>query len=1057
MAATPHRGRTAVARRAAARRGPRASDRRHRVARRRRATGATGRRVRRLHRRPPAVAARRFATATGPPLDLGDAPRRRAATPSPTGPGRRSAPVAPDHGPAVPRPTPPLPGGGRPRGRAPPRHADPLVSRGTHPPAAVLPSGLQRGRREARPPSRSRRGAARRQEPLRDPTPEPSLPLRPLRPGDRPVHARSRPLRRRRERRVRAHRGGHLAARDRLPAGGTVVSGAGYRAFVLQDAPLDEGTVLLEASAGTGKTYTLTGVLVRMLLEGTVEHIEQALVVTFTVAAADELKNRLRAALQQALRVCQGERDTDPFFASLAAHGTRGAQRLRRALDEFDQASVMTIHGFCKRLLDEAAFESEEPFELEFTVDEAPLWHAAAADALRLLRCHDGPMLGAVLHHMALQPDALVSLYRDWQRHPNADLTPSEPQPAVHLANLCAAVHRAKSHWDEDLLDLLATFEWLANKGPTRGDVRDYFARQAEPLHDHPELCLGLFHQLSPSQLRGRLKRKSIGRTDRPFFQACEEVTNELRRVKDHVRSELLLHMHTRLERHKRDRALATFDDLLARSHAAVCDPRRREHLLASLRQRYRVALIDEFQDTDERQYAILANTFRNRPLFLIGDPKQSIYAFRGADLQTYLRAADDAVERRTLARNFRSSRNLVAAVHQLFAGPNAFVEPRIRMPRIEANAGPDDLLVDEGGPALRFRLLEYEIGNPDKAKSINPNDARTRIVRDVVAEIRRLLDGPVRLRDGDRSRAIAPRDIAVLTRRNDDAMLVQEHLRAASVVSVIGKAGDVFLTDELVELERVLHAVLRPNDLRRVRAAMATRLWGFDAADLVRMSREAERFEEPWAQIERWRQLWLHRGFVVMKEQLFQDLDVAGRLLARRDGERRLTNLRQLCEMLHQAEHQRRLSPEGLVHWLAHERNHSDGLDPQRRELRLESDEDAVQILTMHGSKGLQYEVVFCPFLWSGRPALRTNVAVTGGDGDPLARRFAYEVPADDPGWLRSEAERLAEDVRLSYVALTRARRRCYVHWGPIAHGNTGYHYSALAWLLPPNTQDVR
>ena len=240
-----------------------------------------------------------------------------------------------------------------------------------------------------------------------------------------------------------------------------------YEKFELATAPLDEGTVLLEASAGTGKTYTLTGILVRMLLEGVVEHIEQALVVTFTVAAADELKNRLRSAIQRAHSVCLGGKDDDKFFQSLQSFGKKGAAQLRRALDEFDQASVITIHGFCKRLLDESAFESDEPFDLDFAIDEAPLWHQAAADSLRLLRQHDSLMLGAVMLEAKLDPNSLVHLYRNWQRHPNVRLDPAQPQLGVHLANLRAAVHRAAAQWDQGLIEYIAGFPWRSRKAPS--------------------------------------------------------------------------------------------------------------------------------------------------------------------------------------------------------------------------------------------------------------------------------------------------------------------------------------------------------------------------------------------------------------------------------------------------------------------------------------------------------------------------------------------------------------------------------------------------------------
>lgn len=830
-----------------------------------------------------------------------------------------------------------------------------------------------------------------------------------------------------------------------------------YERFNLQSAPLSEGTVLLEASAGTGKTYTLTGILVRMLLEGVVENIEEALVVTFTVAASNELKNRLRTAIQRAHRICLGQKDGDKFYAGLASFGKKGAATLRRALDDFDRSSVMTIHGFCKRLLDESAFESDQPFDLDFAIDEVPLWHAAAADAFRMVRQHDSLILGAVLHDSKLDPDALVQLYRNWQRYPGVALEPSEPQLGVHLTNLRAAVHSAAAQWDEDLLKQVAKLRWRKDKKPTSGDQVQYFSQCSEPLGErdsHPELCLLMFERLSKTRLTAELLKRPPQDVGHPFYATCDQVHLQRKLTVDHLRTELLLRMHERLGRIKRDRAVLTFEDLLARTHAAVTDPARKHELLRSVQERYSVALIDEFQDTDERQYAILSQCFRNRPLFLVGDPKQSIYSFRGADLRTYLGAVHDAVQRKTLPINFRSSHLLVAAVNQLFARNSSFVEPDIRMHKVRADAKPHELLVeDDDGAPMRFRLLEHTVNDKGIAVDLPVDDTRARIARDVTAEIRRLLNGPARLE----GRRILPRHIAVLTRRNVEAVLIQEHLRDCGLVSVIGKAGDVFETDELFELERLLLAIQRPNDVMLARAAFTTRLWGYNASQLAALDNDEVAFETELTRLELWRHLWIHQGFVVMKERLLHDLRVDARMLARNDGERRLTNLQQLCEMLHQAEHEHRLSPEGLLHWLQHERSHKDEIDYQRRELRLESDEDAVQILTMHGSKGMEYEVVFCPFLWDGRAAQTKNIVVNDArDGKQAGdRRFAFEVATDDKGWLACEADRLAEDCRLAYVALTRAKRRCYVHWGPIGHNFGGYWRSALAWLLPSEAVD--
>ena len=818
--------------------------------------------------------------------------------------------------------------------------------------------------------------------------------------------------------------------------------------FELERDPLGEGTVLLEASAGTGKTYALTGILLRLLLEGAIERLDQALVVTFTVAATDELKKRLRAGLVRALSVCEGAGDRDPFFAGLARHGQKGARMLREALDGFDDVAVATIHGFCKRLLDEAAFESQELFELELAVDESPLWQLAAEDALRLVCANDNLMLGALQCEAGFTPEELVQLYRLWQRHPDVQLDVPEPQTKAQVAMLCSEVHAAVPHFDDGAKQQIRNLQWTAGKRPLLLPEDPTFAlvQLEQTLANRPELALHLLCKLARSKLADTLLKRPPQRFDHTFFKACDRVVCYMQTAAAHLRCELLLAMHRRLQQQKRQDRVLVFDDLLSRTHAALHDPARSKSLLQAVRQRYRVGLIDEFQDTDSLQYGIFATCFQNRPLFLVGDPKQSIYGFRGADLHTYLASRDDAVLERTLDLNFRSSVDVVAAVNHLFARKNAFVTEEVRLHPVRAKEGPGALqIAGDPGAALRWRFVP----EPDGRTPYLPADAsEPRIAADVAAEISRLLRSGLTL-DGE---PLLPRHIAVLTRTNRQATVVQDTLRRAGIVSAIGKAGDVFDTEELVEVERIMLALLRPNDVQRARAAMSTRLWGLDAAAVYALEADEQALERELQRLEQWRQLWLGYGFVVMKEHMLVGLQTQARLLAMPGGERRLTNYQQLFEMLHHAEHEHRLSPEGLFQWLQHERRHQDEIDYQRRELRLESDEDAVQILTVHGSKGLQYEIVFCPFLWDGRRAPVKSVIVEREHG----RQLAFDLKKDDPAWLQNEGERLAEDVRLCYVALTRARRRCYVHWGCLGSYTSGAWLSALGWLLRPNAPDV-
>ncbi|MBL8751621.1 MAG: exodeoxyribonuclease V subunit beta [Planctomycetes bacterium] len=814
----------------------------------------------------------------------------------------------------------------------------------------------------------------------------------------------------------------------------------GYRKFALGTDPLGQGTVLLEASAGTGKTYTLVGILLRLLLEEEIPSIDQALVVTFTVAATEELKTRLRKGLVTALAACEGRPAADEFFQGLARHGDKGARILRRALAEFDQVAIATIHGFCKRVLDETAFESREPFDLDFALDEVPLWELAAEDALRSVRALPFASLGAVLDHRDLAPGKLVAHYRLWQRHPDVALQPEAPDPEACLRALQDAVAPAAALFDDTIRAQLANLRWRAKKSPITPDPEGSLERLRETLAHDPGLAIVPLLDFSAPALEETKSKRPPQPLSHPFLDACTAVAAAFDTALAHVRSLLLRSMHERIEAHKREQRVLSFSDLLQRTLAALRDPARAKIVLPALRSRHVAALIDEFQDTDSVQYEIFSTCFANRPLFLVGDPKQSIYGFRGADLETYFAARNDAVARATLADNHRSSRELVHATNLLFASAHAFVDERLLFAPAQAaaRAGALGIAGDPGAP-FRWRFLPPTVtGKP----AMIPTDvAEERIAKDVAAEISRVLRCGATI-DG---RSVRPRDVAVLTRTNRQAVLVQDTLRDTGIVAAIGKAGDIFETDEFDDVERLLTAVLLPVDLARARAAMATRLWGFDARRLAAMDPDGAAFETELARLERWRQTWIRRGFVVAKEQMLADLEAESRLLAIAGGERRLTNFQQIFEMLHEAEHEHHLSPEGLLQWLRHERTHQDEIDYQRRELRLESDDDAVQILTVHGSKGLQYEIVFCPFAWGGRGQPRVPLLVNDGP----SRELVFSTDDHPTATALGDEERLAEDVRLVYVAVTRAKRRCYVHWGPIGSQQAGSWRSALAWLL--------
>ncbi len=808
------------------------------------------------------------------------------------------------------------------------------------------------------------------------------------------------------------------------------------RLFDLPTTPIEDGVTVVEASAGTGKTYCLTGLVLRLLLERRVEDVSQLLVVTFTRAATQELVARLRGALGEVCRLLAGEGESeDPFFQHLAEtySGDGEALRiLREALVRFDDLTVSTIHGFCQRVLADGAFESGEPFEVELVENAAPLLASAARDVWRRLLYGAPPVVAAVATEEGLGPESFLPDWQHWRRHPRTEILPAPPELETATARLEEARGALDAAWDLGKVRMLLE--------PRRFKSGAYFGGGA--LLDRLRAAEAFCRDAEPSGLRsvrelaaGRLEaslykrdRKGVG--EHPVIAACGAFAAQVEDYRHALRCRFVAGLDARFETDKRESLTWTYDDLLRRLRDALDDPRRGRALAQAVRRRYRAALIDEFQDTDLIQYEIFHRLFGRGPMVLIGDPKQAIYRFRGADVFAYLGARQQADRVYTLARNWRTEAPLVEAVNAVFSpSPRPFVFEQIAFDPAVAARPPaaGDGLAGDHRPPLHWLWVP---------RLRTRAEARAAIEAAVTSEIARLL--------GDRQ--AAPSDVAVLVGTNEQAASMQAALRATGVPSVVGRSGDVFLTGEMAELETLLAAVADPGDAGRLRAAWATRLWGDDAGTVLAVSRDDEAFARRLERFGFWRDDWRRRGFMPMIQRIFAQRRVRRRLLASVAGERRLTNLIQATELLHSAERDRHLSPAALLTWLAAERAR-ERMETEDTELRLESDAPAVQISTMHRAKGLEYEIVFCPFLWQARAADRLPVQAHA-EGSRLVLDYGSEDL--DQHRAQAEAERLSEEARLVYVALTRARRRCYVAWGDVP-GRDGPAESALGYLLHP------
>jgi exodeoxyribonuclease V beta subunit len=821
------------------------------------------------------------------------------------------------------------------------------------------------------------------------------------------------------------------------------------------------GTSLVEASAGTGKTWNICALYLRLLLERRLE-VTQILVVSFTKAATAELRERIRGRIAQTLRQLR-DRDaiaTDPFtgplFAALAARGIDTAEvrlRLDHALQAFDEAAIFTLHGFCERALRDVPFSAGMPLQMELLTDDEPLCLEVAGDFWRrrvaaaalpaglaalLLDHRDSPQrYAAMLHRHLTRPLAR-------ERWPDG----GGAAPVVDGDGLQQAYAVAAACWRRERAQILAIVDEALprlNAGVykpaavvTAAMSWDALAAADDPFNaafDLPKLDLLATRKLKP-------KLRQAPPAPHPFFaqaqalldaQAARAATLQLCRLQLH--HALLTEAVPALRRLKLARRVMSFDDMLYNLYERVAGERH-PWLAGHLRERFPAALIDEFQDTDPLQYAIFSAIYRetSAPLFLVGDPKQSIYSFRRADLHVYLRARREAAHIHTLTANQRCTQDLLHAINALFgARPGVFILPGLEYQRLDYGRKPRPAFADRSLPRAALQL--WELPRSDAGSPLPKAEARRQAARSTALEVARLIEaagaGCITLDD----RPLRAGDIAVLVRTHEEGRLMQEALASRGVGSVERSQASVFATPEAEELERLLAAIIEPGRTSLLHAALATVLLGSTAQQIEALAGDPGAALDWMERFAGFRDDWLRRGVGVMLRRLLVELQLAQRLLRLTDGERRLTNLLHLVEAL-QAVDRRPASPDVVLHWLQARRAAPDG--DEATQLRLESDRDLVQITTIHQAKGLEYPIVFCPFLWDGSPGRGAGGAngreYHDADGT-LVVDFRPLAPKDaDAVFIRQQQERdrAAERMRLIYVALTRAVQRCYLVVGP-------------------------
>ncbi|WP_273976859.1 exodeoxyribonuclease V subunit beta [Vibrio parahaemolyticus] len=836
------------------------------------------------------------------------------------------------------------------------------------------------------------------------------------------------------------------------------------------------GARLIEASAGTGKTFTIAGLYLRLLLgHGSAETrhrvpltVDQILVVTFTEAATAELRDRIRARIHDARIAFARGQSSDPVIQPLLNEfddHKQAAEILLQAERQMDEAAVYTIHGFCQRMLTQNAFESGSRFNNEFVTDESHLKAQVVADYWRRNFYPLPFTLAGEIRQLWSSPSALLSDISNYLT--GAPLSLSVPAMKGSLADLhtenLKKIDELKAQWREsqdDFFTLISDSDinkrsYTKKSLPTWLEAVNAWAATETTGYDYPDK-LEKFAQnvLLEKTPKGSAPQHAV-------FEAIETFLANPISLKAPLLAHAIEHCRAMLANAKNQKQWLSFDDLLTQLSASI-DTDESELLAARIRTLYPVAMIDEFQDTDPLQYSIFSRIYLNNPecgLFMIGDPKQAIYGFRGADIFTYIKARNQVSAHYTLGTNWRSSADMVQAVNQVFALPDSpfIYDSDIPFLPVKYSPNAEKRIWTMGGqkqPALTYWLQEAD------DKPLPKGEYLTRMAEATASQIQTILtqaqQGQACLVNGEKQKAVQAGDIAVLVRTGSEGRMIKQALADQGIASVyLSNRDSVFTSSVAQDLQRLLQAVLTPENDRALRASLASELFALDAASLDALNNDEIVWENAVNEFKEYRKLWVQRGVLPMLCAVISKRHIAERLLEEgassqgENGERVLTDLMHIGELLQQASNELD-SDHGLLRWLAQSisdaENGLGGSDDQIQ--RLESERNLVQIVTIHKSKGLEYDLVFLPFVFSYREASEAKYYDAAND------RTVLDITGNDASMKQADKERLAEDLRLIYVALTRAVYACFIGASPLRNGRstkepTGVHRSAIGYLI--------
>jgi len=840
------------------------------------------------------------------------------------------------------------------------------------------------------------------------------------------------------------------------------------------DLDKDALITFIEASAGTGKTYSLAMLYLRMIMEKRYD-IQDILAVTFTNAAVDELKTRVRKFLNIALEIIRdwefidgdisflkegtddyGEKkDIYGFILKAIDNDTHNGKMLRQAQHDsnsnsnsllilslllkkakntLDQAHIFTIHGFCLKILDDFSFSSLSNFDNELVNSDAELILDASEKYYK--------------NHIDTLPENLFSFVMAEKFSVNTINTFAKDnfnKAGIEIVIDEISQNDIESHfiidkkWEEikeewrvstEEIKLIITDskDLKRNKDNFKLNVLPELFLEIDNCIKKDEILLTPFYKLSRNNIEKEVKKKYTEIPAHTFFDLCQDFVELLQKLIPTLKKQSFYYIKNEIKKKKEILNVRSFNDLIEDLHFTLMDSessnsrKKDASFIKSIQNRYKVAFIDEFQDTDLKQWEIFNKIFieGQKPIYLIGDPKQAIYSFRGADIYTYFNAKNiSGANILNLQTNFRSSANFMKAVNQIFIQENSFISNQISYNEIKSGFEESDkklLKLNNTSSVVKpIVIWEYE-----GEKNLNNEKI---IEKNITNEIILLLTEKYEIDD----KKVTPKDIAILTKSHKQSAAIKDMLQRNKIPAVISKSGSIFHSEEAKAVFNFLFAVSLVSDTRYINNFLISRLTNFTENDIYEMT-DIEK-NTHLVNFKNYNKLWNEKGVMWVLNTMSNDYDLIQKLLQNKN-ERYLTNFRHISEVLHKEEKTENSNPLKLLNFFAERVNSSDSEENEEYEIRLETDEMAVKILTIHKSKGLEFPIVFSPYFSSNIPGTKTftsgNYYYHDDDNNIINDLSLLSIEEKKKKAIKELKE---ENMRVFYVAVTRASARFYTY----------------------------